>query len=741
MFNEVKKTVKITDIVAKYGYQMNNSKKIHCPFHEGDNTASCSINAEKNSFKCFACNAGGSVIDFVALHDNIEPKQAVEKLCREYGISTENNHNGNQSKTKGQGKKDREHVYTDENGNILAKKTMYKYPDGSKSGLWNRYDNSTQQYIKKCGLDGLKMPLYHVGRLKNADIVYIVEGEKDVETLEKIGYTATSKPNGAGQKWEKDFNRYLQDKKCIILTDNDDSGEKAGIKTAESLVKDGITCKLIRATDIYKDVKPKGDITDIVEEVGTEKALDLLQNAVNNTADYIPTSTETEQERKQNNELLEMLLNANLTDDKIKTIKRILIDQNPYNADGTGRLNPCNLAEYLSDKGITVRYDDIKHDLKITGYNGEKTYSKSLFLNDCRYELEKYLKYCTSERLASSITTIAMKQHFNPVLDLIDSVERDGKDHLKTAYEVLGIQDTEKYYISQEILKTWLKQAYCMLHNGFCGETFGADYVLVLQGKQGKGKTSFFRKLAVNRDYFGEGMTLNVDDKDSVIKVLTKFIAELGEMESTFKKDKDKIKAFVTNEVDNYRLPYGETYMEYPRLTSLCGTVNSVEFLIDDTGNRRYGVIPIAENHDIMKHLDRLDPLQLWAEIRDMVRNDLKNGKTYSNCFRDRDLQKAINAINIRFQKPLVAELEIKEILEEQSAPTTDNYHKNETVCMSASQFKEVHYNKLSKFSLVQIKAVFERLGIPKEEQVKRSYNGTPLKNTYKVPYIRYIGK
>lgn len=463
-------------------------------------------------------------------------------------------------------------------------------------------------------------------------------------------------------------------------------------------------------------------------------------------------STEPQEATAQpSNELFELILNAkNLTEEKIKTLKRILIDTNPYNTDGTGKLNPVNLEKYLKDKGISIRYDDIRHDLEIKGFKNENAYGKEQFLPEIRFELEKYLKQCTPERLQTSVTNIALENHFNPILELIDSVKYDGKDHLQTAYEVLGIEDNIKHddikrsnnRISREILKTWLKQAYCVLHNKFCGETFGIDFVLVLQGRQGKGKTSFFRKLALKREYFGEGMSLNVDEKDSLIKAVTKFITELGEIESTFKRDKDKLKAFITNETDQYRMPYGQNYMTYPRLTSLCGTVNSVEFLVDDTGNRRFGVIPIDDSHDIMKHLDRLDVLQLWAQIREIVNNDLKNGKTYANCFRDRDLQVAVNTRNTHFQKPIKGELEIKEIVESERAVTEgDTRHKTEEVYMTAGQFLHEYENIIGHLhlSIPQVRAVFERIGIVKETTSQRTYNNTPLKNAYKVPYKRLI--
>lgn len=193
----------------------------------------------------------------------------------------------------------REHIYTDEQGKPIAKKIITKYFEeytnrkgqthkpGSKTTLWQRYDQQTGKYIT--GLGGFKVPLYRLHKLPQADTIIIAEGEKDAETLEKMGYTATTSPNGAGSKWQKRYNNYLTGKSCIVLTDNDEAGEKAGNFTAEVLTRDGIQVKLIRAADIYKDIQKKGDISDIAEIVGIETATDLLQNAIASTTDYIST--------------------------------------------------------------------------------------------------------------------------------------------------------------------------------------------------------------------------------------------------------------------------------------------------------------------------------------------------------------------------------------------------------------------------------------------------------------------
>ncbi|MDE6833810.1 MAG: toprim domain-containing protein [Ruminococcus sp.] len=205
----------------------------------------------------------------------------------------------------------RAHLYTDSQGMPIAKKFITKYFEeyitmqgkihkaGDKTTLWQRYDQQTRQYIT--GLDGLKMPLYHLHRLSDAETVIIVEGEKDVETLEKMGYTATSSPNGANS-WKSDYNQYLTGKKCIVLTDNDKAGEDAGIQTSNCLLQSNIPVKLIRATEIYANVQKKGDISDIVEAVGIEKAKDLLQEAITNANNYVPAPLPIIQEKQATHE-------------------------------------------------------------------------------------------------------------------------------------------------------------------------------------------------------------------------------------------------------------------------------------------------------------------------------------------------------------------------------------------------------------------------------------------------------
>lgn len=178
----------------------------------------------------------------------------------------------------------REHIYTDIEGNPIARKTIFDKGGGSKTAVWERIENNN--YIK--GLNGLNVPPYHIHNLKKGKTIIIVEGEKDVETLERLGYRASCSPNGAGGKgkWKNEYNNYFKGKSVVILTDNDEPGRELGKVTADNLCGIAESVRLIPSESIYPPLKPKGDISDIVEAVGADEAKQILIEAVKTTLLY-----------------------------------------------------------------------------------------------------------------------------------------------------------------------------------------------------------------------------------------------------------------------------------------------------------------------------------------------------------------------------------------------------------------------------------------------------------------------
>lgn len=66
--------------------------------------------------------------------------------------------------------------------------------------------------------------------------VWVVEGEKDVESLERAGVVATTNPMGAGRgKWRPEFSETLRGADVVIVRDKDEAGRKHGAEVAASL--------------------------------------------------------------------------------------------------------------------------------------------------------------------------------------------------------------------------------------------------------------------------------------------------------------------------------------------------------------------------------------------------------------------------------------------------------------------------------------------------------------------------
>lgn len=125
-------------------------------------------------------------------------------------------------------------------------------------------------------LDGVPRVLYNLQDLAGAELVYVPEGEKDVETLRGLGLTGTCNPGGAGN-WRPEFSERLRGKTVVILPDNDVPGEKHAEQVAASLYEIAKEILILRLPGL----PPKGDITDFVQAGGTvDDLINLVQRAV-----------------------------------------------------------------------------------------------------------------------------------------------------------------------------------------------------------------------------------------------------------------------------------------------------------------------------------------------------------------------------------------------------------------------------------------------------------------------------
>ena len=105
--------------------------------------------------------------------------------------------------------------------------------------------------------------------------IWIVEGEKDVETLRAIFQTATCNPGGAG-KWLPAFSQYLKDKCVYLCPDRDEQGRDHGRKVLKAL--EGIV-KWVKWVELPPEhnKKPVKDVTDLREACKGDEFVDTLE--------------------------------------------------------------------------------------------------------------------------------------------------------------------------------------------------------------------------------------------------------------------------------------------------------------------------------------------------------------------------------------------------------------------------------------------------------------------------------
>ena len=691
--NDNKETLKtyLLDYIQEVTQKSKGKDQYICPLCNSgtgkNGTGAFTFYPETNSYKCFSCGRYGDIFSLYAEMNNLSQTSdfpvIVDELSKKYHLPSSDYMNTQNYANSDTWVKIRSHVYSNINRDKIAVKTIYKKPDGSKTARWEHYENNT--LVK--GLNGLQMPLYHICNLTdNTKPVFIVEGEKDVETMEKLGYIATTSPNGAGSKWKKSYTEYIKNFDVIILADNDEVGLKYATNIAENIIHTARSVKLVPSQALYEPLQPKGDISDILDCIGSEKTIQLIESVLNGN-EYIFTSKLSSKQKQ---------VNTNR--------KKQRIDYEIF-------------AEFLKNQGYSIRYNQITHNFEFFGFDENESKEHlaenvPIILLD---QLEKIYTHVTKQKVIDYITRYATRNRYNPILNAIKAVKWDGKDHVTQIYDIFKIPtDTEEGLYSRTFIFKWLKQCVCGLFNDI-ENPFSLDIILVFQGKQGIGKTRFFEMLALNSRYFGEGISLDPRDKDSVMQATSKWISELGEIGSTMRKDMDSVKAFLTKSTDEYRTPYGRASLHYPRMTSFVGTVNDEQFLIDQTGNRRFVTIPLAPDLviDYNTQIKPFDALQLWAQIYNIVKDADK-----SSCFRlTEDEKRYLEKRNSAFVKPMKGEYEVLDILEEQQTPEQDY------ICtfrdMTVTEFIKIHNLK---YDARTVGHILKKYGY---ESKKKKINGT----------------
>lgn len=252
--------------------------------------------------------------------------------------------------------------------------------------------------------------------------------------------------------------------------------------------------------------------------------------------------------------------------------------------------------------GIDAR-DGLPWEQMKGGWNDSDNAALKVYLSN------KYGIYSPT-KTKDAILAVAAERSYHPIKEYLDHLpEWDGTLRVETLL-IDYFNATDNSYTRAVTRKMMVAAVARIVHPGT-----KFDSVLILNGPQGIGKSTFFAKLA--GDWFSDSLTLtDMKDKAGPEKLQGYWILELGELAGMRKTDVEVVKSFISRSDDKYRASYGVNVESHPRQCIIVGSTNAESgFLRDITGNRRFWPVRISgDGKRKAWQMSVYDVEQIWAE-------------------------------------------------------------------------------------------------------------------------------
>ena len=264
-------------IARRLGLELNQQDKVKCFLHSGDKNPSLQIYGD--GWKCFGCGEHGDAVDLVAKYRGVSTVEAAEWIMREMGIREPTR----KESSKGHGVLEREHIYP---GGQL-KHVAYRLADGGKSMPWYSLEKGEWVPFSRKKHPGYIPPLYY-RRDNITPFVFLVEGEKDVDRLEKNQKAAISLPDGKDSKWYSEYQPYFSGRNVYIIQDNDEPGKQYAQRMAATLREIATSVHVLDLTQVWPDLPAKGDISDLLDYMGDDAGILALLRLAKDAPEWEP---------------------------------------------------------------------------------------------------------------------------------------------------------------------------------------------------------------------------------------------------------------------------------------------------------------------------------------------------------------------------------------------------------------------------------------------------------------------
>lgn len=523
-----------------------------------------------------------------------------------------------------------DYFLTDQSGKAVYAYTKVRLQDkaGKKKLIYGRFNGD--RFI--LGLQGKKakdiLAIYGSSvfaiqkAIDHQETIFYVEGEKDVNTLMKRGYTVFT--CGGSGDWKKGVSEIVKQANVIILADNDKPGEQLAYQVMQDLQLIANNVSIIKPMPEVS----KADITDYFEEGHT---VEEFENLIRNVDDTESICTDVQQDQKQDTgkkrtvtqkskdevvggpALVFKFLDCNYDEDgNVKSVKQlvhnfeIVMDKDSRFA-GKIRLNEFAQQPCLYG---SVPWENENNCRAWSSHDDSALFS----LIQADYGLK------SRQDFADALKNVSMRNKFHPVRELLDSLTWDGKEHIRSLLpEYLGAEDSDYTY---QVMRLWMLGAVSRVYKP--GSKF--DYTIILQGSQGIGKSTFLKLMALDDSWFND--SLDSLDSDKAVQSLTgSWIIELAELKSLARTagGVESVKRFLTATQDKYRIPYERRADTFYRQCVFAGTTNKDDFLQDETGNRRFLIVQtgVKKPSKSLFVPEIMDTIKLaWAEAVHIWKNE-----------------------------------------------------------------------------------------------------------------------
>ena len=478
--------------------------------------------------------------------------------------------------------------YRDKNNNFLCytvRKTSKE--TGKKYFIPFIYENNKwlSEFFKDIKGETIKeRPIYNVKELYDRPDcpVLLVEGEKTADAGKYFfpEMVCVTWLGGSGKAKNAEF-YHLEGRTVYFIPDNDESGYKAADVIIDRLLKLNIELHFVDIKQL--GVPENWDIADLYDDYGTIGVEDVLMTVRDCPQYTLPVAE----------------FDGSSYPDMSDATKPKPLD------------TAANLKHMLDFYKINTRWNMMARIREIT-IPGTQFYMEERDNAALHHITDMAITHnLPSKRVDKHLDAISWDNTYHPVRDWILSAPLSDHEIFDKFLTTIKTTNDDLSFI---LLRRWLISAICAVftESGFC-----AQGVLVIQGEPNTHKSSFVMSLAPQemRAIKG-GLSLDPSKKDDIFTSAEYWIAELGELDATFRKaDIARLKSHITNDIDDVRRPHAVRNSRMMRRTVYAATVNEARFLVDKTGNRRWWTISVTEP---IQTRHGLNMQQLWRYVYEL---------------------------------------------------------------------------------------------------------------------------